>query len=98
MRSILAMAFASLSARALARFSLLMASNPQACLPGSTRNLSLASGLLGLLVPGVTVEGPRRRELAELVTDHFLVHRHRHVLLAVVDAERQTDELRQDRR
>jgi len=37
-------------------------------------------------------------ELAELVTHHFLVDRYRHMLLAVVDAEHQTDELRQDGR
>src|SRR6478609_10674458 len=44
------------------------------------------------------MEGPGRRELAELVTDHFLVDGHRNVLLTVVDAEGQADELRQDRR
>src|SRR6478752_10827501 len=44
------------------------------------------------------MERPRRRELAELVPDHVLGHRHGNVLMAVVDAERQADELRQDRR
>ena len=39
-----------------------------------------------------------RRELAELVADHVLGHQHRHELVAVVDAEGQADELRQDRR
>ena len=43
----------------------------------------------------MAVEGAGRRELAELVANHFLVDRDRHVLLAVVDAERQADELRQ---
>src|SRR3954454_22681234 len=44
------------------------------------------------------MEGTGRRELAELVTDPFLVDRDRYVLLTVVDAEGQADELRQDRR
>src|SRR5262245_62696838 len=46
----------------------------------------------------MAVEHPGRRELPELVTDHLLGHQHRDVLLAVVDAERQADELRQDGR
>src|SRR5271170_3227461 len=46
----------------------------------------------------MAVEGPRRRKLAELVAHHFLGHHHRYVLVAVVDAEDQADELRQDRR
>src|SRR5258707_13014305 len=46
----------------------------------------------------MAVEGPGRRELAELVTHHFLVDRYRYMLLAVVDAEHQADELRQDGR
>src|SRR5215467_2794101 len=55
--------------------------------------------LLGhLLVARVGAEGARRRELAELVTHHFLGDVHRDELLAVVDAEGQSDELRQDRR
>ncbi len=44
------------------------------------------------------MEGTSRRKLTELVTDHLLVDRHRHVLLTVVDAEHQTDELRQNGR
>src|SRR5690606_956009 len=48
------------------------------------------------LVRRVGREVPGRRELAELHADHFFGDRHRHMLLAVVDAERQTDELRQD--
>src|SRR5690348_687075 len=55
-------------------------------------------GPLRLLVRRVTVEGPRRRELAELVADHVLGDQHRDELVAVVDAEGQTDELREDRR
>src|ERR1700731_4363325 len=46
----------------------------------------------------MAVERARRRELAELVTDHFLGDDHRNVLLAVIDAEREPDELRQDGR
>src|SRR5205085_446289 len=40
----------------------------------------------------------RRRELAELMSDHVLRHDHRHVLTAVVHGNRQTDEVRRDRR
>src|SRR5215207_7637378 len=46
----------------------------------------------------MAVEGARRRELAKLVSNHFLGDAHRDVLLTVVDAEGQSDELRQDRR
>src|SRR6478672_7484162 len=46
----------------------------------------------------MAVERSRRREFSEFVTDHFLGHHHRNVLLAVVDAEREPDELRQDGR
>src|SRR5205085_6412230 len=53
---------------------------------------------LALLVGRMPEEGARRRELAELHPDHVLVDRHRHELAAVVDIERQADELRQDRR
>src|SRR6187397_365787 len=53
---------------------------------------------LCLSVRRVAVEGARRRELAELVTDHFLGHLPRNVLVAVVDTEEKPDELRQDRR
>src|ERR1700746_1843327 len=86
-RSIRATALASLSARLRSRFGLLIA-----------KSSSLSSSLLGFLVARMAVEGPGRRELAELVTDHFLVDRNRHVLLAVVDAEHEADELRQDGR
>src|SRR3954447_26602615 len=82
-RSMRAIALASLSGRTRSRFGLLIAQS---------------SSLLGFLVARMAMEGPGRRELAELVTDHFLVDRYRHVLLAVVDAKGQADELRQDGR
>src|SRR5947209_494044 len=50
------------------------------------------------LVAGVAGEGASRRELAELMPDHVLVHLHRQELAAVVNPECQADELRQDRR
>src|SRR5437764_5185387 len=56
------------------------------------------SGSLRLLVGGVTMEGPRRRELAELVTDHVFRDENRNMLVAVMHAEGQANELRQDRR
>src|SRR5262249_35143990 len=43
-------------------------------------------------------ERPRRRELAELVADHLLGDEDGHVLAAVVDRDRVTDHLREDRR
>src|ERR1700692_1931191 len=46
----------------------------------------------------MAVEHPGRRELAELVADHFLGDHHRDVFLPVIDAEIQADELRQDGR
>ena len=52
----------------------------------------------GLLVGRVTLERARQRELAELVADHLFGDVHRHVLLAVVHGDRQTDEVGQDRR
>src|SRR3954453_9389298 len=82
-RSIRATALASLSGRIRSRFGLLIAQS---------------SSLLGFLVARMAMEGPGRRELAELVTDHFLVDRNRHVLLAIVDAEPQAQQLRQDGR
>src|SRR5688500_10546685 len=53
---------------------------------------------LGLLVGRVTVISTGRSELAKLVADHFLGDVHRDMLLAVMDAERDTHELRQDGR
>src|SRR5215471_8879326 len=52
----------------------------------------------GFAIRRMAVERTRRRELAELVADHFLGDDHRDVLLPVIDAEGQPDELRQDRR
>src|SRR5262245_14040820 len=72
-----------------------------AWLSGSLRSrlgLPILFPLHRFAVATVAMEGPARRELAELVADHVLGHVHRHVLLAVVDAERQPDELRQDGR
>src|SRR5919199_1776623 len=72
-----------------------------ASLSGSARGVAALPILLGPLrlpVRRVTMEGARRRELSELVADHLLGHVDRDVLLAVVDAEGQPNELRQDRR
>jgi hypothetical protein len=44
------------------------------------------------------VEGPRRRELAQLVTDHVLGREHRDELPPVVHGERQPEHLGDDRR
>src|SRR6202158_5468058 len=87
-RSMRVVALASLSGRLRSRFGLLIT---KVLKPNSL-------SLLGFLIARMAVEGPGRRKLAELVTDHFLVDRHRHMLLAVVDTEDETDELRQDRR
>src|SRR5688572_16629297 len=79
----------SMRATALASFS------------GNARGVAALPILLGPLrlpVGGMAVEGARRRELAELVADHLLGHVDRDVLLAVIDAEGEPDELRQDRR
>src|SRR5262245_62199266 len=53
---------------------------------------------LGLTVGRMAVEHPAWCELAKLVADHFLGHQHWNVLLAVVDAEVESNELRQDGR
>src|SRR5829696_718841 len=58
--------------------------------------LPMLFGPLRLLVRRVPVEGTRRREFSELVANHLLGDVDRDVLLAVVDAEGQPDELRQD--
>src|SRR6185437_11070066 len=52
----------------------------------------------GLLVGRVAWEVPGGRELAELHADHVFADQHRHVLLAVVHAERQAHELGHDGR
>src|SRR5437868_64750 len=78
------------SARRNAEASLSARRRAAACLP--------ISGPLCPLVAGMAVEGAGRRELAELVADHVLGHQHRDEFVAVVDAEGQADELREDRR
>src|ERR1700752_2427373 len=90
-RSIFATAFASFSASARGWLFLLMSS------PRSRRRARRRRAL-GLAVGRVAVERAGRRELAELVADHLLGDHHRDVLVAVVDAEGEPDELRQDRR
>src|SRR3954469_19462301 len=55
-----------------------------------------ATTLLVVLV--VAAEGPRRRELAELVTDHGLGDEHRDVLAAVVHGDRVAEHGRHDHR
>src|SRR3954451_7461985 len=57
-----------------------------------------ARAALGLAVRRMAIKGARRGELAELMADHLFAHLHRNVLVAVVNAEHQPDELRQDRR
>src|SRR6185436_12472690 len=51
---------------------------------------------LGFLLVGVATEDARGRELAQLVADHVLGHEDLQVLAAVVDHERQPDELGRD--
>src|SRR5271154_6403293 len=86
-----------LSLRALIR-------NPRrlakASLSSSRRSAAglLISGSPRLFVARVTVEGSRRGELAKLVADHVLGHQDRDEFMPIVDAERQPDELREDRR
>src|SRR3954467_4075811 len=53
---------------------------------------------LGFLVRRVPVIGAGRCELAELVADHLFRDDDRDMLVAVVDTERQADELRHDGR
>src|SRR3984893_17690585 len=62
------------------------------------RRTRRAGGALRLAVGRVAVERAGQRELAELVADHLLGHQHWNVLVPVVDAEGQSDELRQDGR
>src|SRR5579864_5466168 len=45
----------------------------------------------------MTAKRARRRKLAELMPDHVLGDEHRHVRLAVVNADRVTDHRRYDR-
>src|SRR4051794_94172 len=77
-------------ARRKAEASLSASRRSAACLPISASSR--------LLVAGMAVEGAGRRELAEFVADHVLGHQHRDEFVAVIDPERQPDELREDRR
>src|SRR3984957_4233244 len=105
-RSMRATAFASLSESARSRFFLLMMSLPasrlgrrcgcgrrRGALASSGRCTGCAAAALGLAVRRMAVERTRRREFTELVADHFLGDDDWDVLLAVVDAECQADEL-----
>src|SRR5580692_10134516 len=107
MRSMRATALASVSASARSRFFLLMTKSLPAsrrtaggrCRRGGrcrTRCGARRTGAFGLAVRRMAVERAGRRELTEFVADHFLGDDDRDVLLAVVDAEGETDELRQD--
>src|SRR3954449_6702790 len=51
----------------------------------------------GCLAAAVALEHAGRRELAELVPDHVLLHEHLEELVAVVDLEGVAHELRDDR-
>src|SRR4029077_860503 len=51
--------------------------------------------LVDRLLPRMSAEQTRRRELTELVADHVLGHVHRDELVPVVHGERVADELRQ---
>src|ERR1043166_4217616 len=100
-RSMRAIALASFSARLRSCARLPIASSSRArgrrCRGGGARPWS-GRRALRLAVGRVSVELTRRRELAELVADHFLGHQHGNVLLPVVDPEGEADELRQDGR
>src|SRR5580704_6102749 len=80
-RNIRATALASLSFSARGAFSLAM-----------TQSLSAS---FGFLIPCVTVKGPGRRKLTEFMADHIFGHGDRHMLVTVIDREREPDELRQ---
>src|SRR5579863_8708506 len=101
-RSMRATAIASVSDSARSRFFLLMATLFASRCAGRRRSSGTAAiaatAALGLAVRRMTVKRTRRRKLAELVTDHLLGDDYRNMLLAVVDAEGQPDELRQDGR
>src|SRR5580700_10174529 len=104
-RSMRATAMASVSASAGSRFFLLMtkplpASRRAAgrrCRRGGRRR-ARRTGAFGLAVRRMAVKRAGRRELTEFVADHFFGDDDRNVLLAVVDAEGEADELRQDGR
>src|SRR5439155_10036408 len=67
--------------------------------------VSIVSSLLprrrrrdNLLVGGMRLERPRQSKFAKLVPDHVLRDIHGNMLLAVVDRDRQPDEIWRDRR
>src|SRR3569623_578331 len=66
--------------------------------PLRTARVSMVWSLLlhDFFVGGVTLEGARQGEFAQLVAHHLVGDVHRHVLLAVVHGDREPDELRQD--
>src|SRR5580704_15121205 len=104
-RSMRATAMASLSESARSRFFLLMKGAPASrcaagrrCRRRRRRRGTRRTGALGLAIRRMAVERARRRELAELVADHFLGDDHRDVLLPVIDPEGEPDELRQNGR
>src|ERR1700744_4394672 len=98
-RSMRTTALASWSASARSRFFLLIETLPASRTARRGRRCGAAAvAALGPTVRRMAIEGARRRELAELVADHFLGDDHRDVLLAVIDAEGQPHELRQDGR
>src|SRR5882757_8986715 len=97
-RSMRATALASVSARLRSRaFLLILLSLASAgrCRGRRSARRGRAGRTLRLAIGRMAVERARGRELAELVAHHLLRHHHRNVLLSVVDAERQPDELRQ---
>src|SRR5687768_3472682 len=59
---------------------------------------SMLGRSLHFLVARVRLEGARRRELAQLVSDHVLGDENRNVLTPVVHGDRQTDHVRDDHR
>src|SRR5207244_6130209 len=103
-RSMRATALDSVSERLRSRFFLLIALasrlSGRRCRSRRCRGRcrSRAGGTLGLAVGRMAVEHAGRRELAELVADHLLGDQDRNVLLPVVDAEGEPDELRQNGR
>src|SRR3954452_12739248 len=68
----------------------------QSCWLRSTSDRSSAATLRVLLLSGVVAEGPRRAELAQLVTDHRLRDVDRHVLATVVHSDRVTNHVGDD--
>src|SRR6187399_2205382 len=56
------------------------------------------SGGLDFLVARVRLEGARRRELTQLVTDHVFGDQDRDVLTAVMDGDRETHHVGNDHR